>query len=75
MMKVNPTIPENMVIETLQKRKGRKKPTHRIQFRNGYSKDSPSFVAKITLSIGTGKEEWGADKGKEYFVLTIKEIV
>jgi len=46
-----------------------------IQFRNGYSKNSPSFIAKCTLSIGTGKEEWGAEKGKEYFILTVQEIL
>lgn len=45
-----------------------------ILFRNGYGKNSPSFVARCRLSIGTGKEEWGAEKGKEYFVLEIKEI-
>ncbi|MCM1536074.1 MAG: ASCH domain-containing protein [Clostridium sp.] len=48
---------------------------YEIRFRNGYSKTSPSFIAKCTLSIGTGKEEWGAEKGKEYFVLTIHEIL
>lgn len=42
-----------------------------IMFRNGYGKNSPSFVAKCTLSIGTGREEWGAEKDKEYFILTI----
>lgn len=47
----------------------------RYMFRNGYRKDSPSFIAKCTLSVGTGKEEWGAEKGKEYFVLTINEKV
>lgn len=47
----------------------------KIMFRNGYSKISPSFVAKCTLSVGTGKEEWGAEKGKEYFILTIHEIL
>ena len=46
-----------------------------IMFRNGYSKDSPSFIAKCTISIGTGKEEWGAEKDKQYFVLKIIEIV
>ena len=46
-----------------------------IMFRNGYSKTSPSFIARCTLSVGTGKEEWGAEKGKEYFVLTIHEIL
>lgn len=46
-----------------------------IRFRNGYAKDSPSFVAWCTLSVGTGREEWGAENGKEYFVLTIHRIL
>ena len=46
-----------------------------IMFRNGYGKNSPSFITKCTLSVGTGKEEWGAEKGKEYFILTIHGIV
>lgn len=46
-----------------------------IMFRNGYDKDSPSFIAKCTLSVGTGKEEWGAEKGEKYFVLTIHDIL
>lgn len=46
-----------------------------IMFRNGYNKNSPSFIAKCTLSVGTGKEEWGAEKGKEYFILTVQEIL
>lgn len=53
----------------------REEPIQEICFRNGYSKTSPSFIAKCTLSVGTGKEEWGAEKDKEYFVLTINEIV
>lgn len=46
-----------------------------ILFRNGYSKNSSSFVAKCTLSVGTGRKEWGAEEGKKYFVLTIHEIL
>lgn len=45
-----------------------------VMFRNGYKKDSPSFVAMCSVKIGTGMEEWGAEKGKKYFVLTIHEI-
>lgn len=52
-----------------------KEPIQPIMFRNGYSKNSPSFIAKCTLSVGTGKEEWGAEKNKEYFVLTVQEIL
>ncbi len=43
-------------------------------FRNGYSKTSPSFIAKCTLSVGIGKEEWGAEPGKIYYRLHIKEV-
>lgn len=46
-----------------------------IQFRNGYNRKSPSFVAKCSLSVGTGKEKWGAEKDRQYFVLTIHEII
>ena len=38
----------------------------KIAFRNGYNHTSPTFVAVCTWDIGTGKEEWGAEKGKEY---------
>ncbi len=50
-------------------------PEREIMFRNGYGKNSPSFVARCTLSIGEGREEWGAEPGKKYFVLTVKEIL
>ncbi len=50
-------------------------PKREIMFRNGYRKNSPSFIARCTLSIGMGKEEWGAEPGEEYFVLTVKEIL
>ena len=46
-----------------------------IMFRNGYSKNSPSFIASCTLDIGTGKKEWGAEPEKEYYILRIHEIV
>ena len=45
-----------------------------ILFRNRYSSSSPSFKAVCELTAGTGKEEWGAEKDKEYFVLKIKKI-
>lgn len=58
---------EDTIAPKLTKRK--------IMFRNGYHKDSPSFVAECTCTIGTGREEWGAEKYKQYFVLTINEIL
>lgn len=46
-----------------------------VMFKNGYAKNAPYFIAMCTPRIGTGKEEWGAEKGKRYFVLTIHEII
>lgn len=48
--------------------------TEEIMFRNGYSADSPSFTATVRLTIGNGRLEWGAEPGKEYYVLKIEEI-
>lgn len=45
-----------------------------IIFRNGYGKNRPSFIARCSLKIGTGKPEWGAEPNKEYYVLKILEI-
>lgn len=45
-----------------------------VIFRNGYSKAAPQVKAMCTLSIGTGKPEWGAELGKKYYILHIKEI-
>ena len=45
-----------------------------ILFRNGYSSNSPSFVAECRFTIGKGKPEWGAEPGKKYYVLKIEHI-
>ena len=45
-----------------------------IRFRNGYAKDSPAFIARVTLDFGEGKPEWGAEKGKLYYIIRIKSI-
>lgn len=47
---------------------------HEIMFRNGYGKNAPSFIARCTLDVSKGKEEWGAEPGKEYYVLRILEV-
>ena len=44
-----------------------------IIFRNGYKSNSPQIKCKCNLSIGYGKEEWGAESGKKYYVLKILE--
>lgn len=54
-------------------------PTDRVMrpvlFRNGYSKDSPSFKAFCVLSdVREGNPAWGAEKGKKYYVLRILKV-
>ena len=46
-----------------------------ICFRNGYGSSRAEFGAKCSLDIKTGREEWGAETGKEYYTLKIHEIV
>lgn len=45
-----------------------------IIFKNGYQKNAPQFTAECTISEGTGHEEWGANKGEKYYILTIHRI-
>jgi hypothetical protein len=51
------------------------KPFTHICFSNGYAKNRPQFTIELKgISIGTGKPEWGAIEGKQYFVLQLGEI-
>lgn len=45
-----------------------------ICFRNGYGKKAPMFYADCSVSIGTGKKEWGAEQGTNYYIIAIKRI-
>ena len=45
-----------------------------VIFRNGYSKNSPTFVANCSISINTGNTKWGAEYGVKYYVLTVDSI-
>lgn len=45
-----------------------------VLFRNGYSNKSPSFTAVCKLRQGTGNPNWGAIKGKQYYILEILAI-
>lgn len=42
--------------------------------RNGYSLSSPSCSIRVSLSVGHGRPEWGADPNEQYFILSILEI-
>ena len=46
----------------------------KVKFRNGYSRNSPSFIATVSIYIGEGNPEWGAEPNKRYYVLKIIEI-
>ena len=45
-----------------------------VRFRNGYSKTSPIIECHVCIKKGYGKEEWGAEKNKLYYVLEITKI-
>lgn len=45
-----------------------------IVFRNGYGKDKPEFTAECTISEGFGNQEWGAEKGRKYYILKIHRV-
>lgn len=45
-----------------------------IILRNGYSKNSPSIICYVHIEKGTGKEEWGAEPNKLYYVLKILSV-
>ena len=51
-------------------------PSKRIEviLRNGYLDESPQFIADCHISVGTGKEEWGAEPGVRYYILKIDRI-
>lgn len=42
-----------------------------VMYKNGYSKSSPSCITRVKLRIGTGREEWGAEKDTVYYVQRI----
>ncbi len=45
-----------------------------LVLRNGYRADSPKITLKNPkIRVGTGKPEWGAEPGKNYFVITWEE--
>lgn len=45
-----------------------------VIFRNGYSKNSPQIKCKVKILVGYGKEEWGAEPNKLYYVLKILSV-
>lgn len=46
----------------------------KIAFWNGYSKNAPTIIANCELKAGKGREDWGAEPEKTYYILSIKSI-
>ena len=46
-----------------------------ILLRNGYSYKSPTMKCKVSVSIDTGYEGWGAEPNINYYVIKILEIL
>lgn len=47
----------------------------KVLLQNGYGRNVPKAEVMCTLSIGTGRTEWGAEEGVEYYVFHIEEIL
>ena len=48
----------------------------RIKFVNGYGKNKPFLVVELKdIRMGTGKEEWGAVPGENYYILELGEKI
>lgn len=46
-----------------------------IHFANGYNRPRKINVECLGIEIKTGKSEWGAEPGKEYFVIKLGDII
>lgn len=49
-------------------------PNFTVGFRAGYSMDSPMAVCLCRLQKGEGFEEWGAEKGRRYYIFEILKV-
>lgn len=45
-----------------------------VLIKNGYGNSVPEFIAECSISIGSGKQEWGAMPGVNYFIFHIYKI-
>ena len=60
------------VLELLRKQETLK--VRRVILQNGYGREVPKVEIACTLSVGTGKVEWGAEPGKDYYRFHVKSI-
>ncbi|MFK7947823.1 MAG: ASCH domain-containing protein [Saprospiraceae bacterium] len=48
----------------------------KIVFKNGYSKDAPTMIVEFKgIKIDKGFNEWGAEKGRLYFVIKLGKVL
>lgn len=45
-----------------------------VILRNGYRENAPTITATATVRVGEGRQEWGAEKGKKYYILTLNDV-
>ena len=45
-----------------------------VIFKNGYQKNAPKIKCQISIKINIGKQEWGAEPNKKYYVLKILSV-
>ena len=46
-----------------------------VIFVNGYDHEAPVLRARVRISIGRGRPEWGAEPGKVYYRLKILSVL
>lgn len=47
-----------------------------VEFKNGYRKDAPLMQVEIKdITIDVGKEKWGAEWAKPYFIIKLGKIL
>ena len=47
---------------------------HKGYLRNGYGRSVPTLEIEFVLDFREGREQWGAEPGKKYFVLVILDV-
>ena len=60
-------VKHGFIKEQLQKEK-------ELFLRNGYASNSSTIKCKVVIEKGYGKEEWGAEPNKLYYVLKILSV-
>lgn len=64
---------ETKAVMELLRRQGTQK-ARWVVLQNGYGRNAPRVEVLCTLSIGTGEEAWGAERGQEYYRFHVKSI-